>query len=131
ADIFGDRYYLEVQAHDTEGQAALNGKIFTLADELSLPVVATNAAHFLRPDDHDAHDVLLCIGLGTDREDQSRMKYGRGLYVKSGDEMAERFPDRPDVLENTLAIADQVSRDLPKQYYVPKFPLPEAFSDEA
>ncbi len=130
ADVFRDRYYLEVQAHDSEGQSTLNERIFTLSDELSLPVVATNDAHFLRPEDHDAHDVLLCIGLGKDREDQGRMKYDRGLYFKSAPEIAERFPDRPDVLENTLAIADQVDLDLPKKYYVPTFPLPEGFDTE-
>ncbi len=130
ADVFRDRYYLEVQAHDTEGQARVNEGIFRLADELSLPVVATNDAHFLRPEDHDAHDVLLCIGLGKDREDADRMRYDRGLYFKSAPEMAERFPDRPDVLENTLAIAEQVSLDLPQQYHVPKFPLPEGFGSE-
>ena len=131
ADVFGDRYYLEVQAHDTEGQKGLNERVFTLADELGLPVVATNDAHFLHEEDHDAHDVLLCIGLGKDREDESRMRYDSGLYFKTAEEIGERFPDRPDVLENTLAIADQVSLDLPKKYYVPTFPLPDGFSDEA
>ena len=48
-------------------------RIFRLADDLGLPVVATNDAHFLRSGDHDAHDVLLCIGLGKDREERDRM----------------------------------------------------------
>jgi DNA polymerase III subunit alpha len=124
AEVFRDRYYLEVQAHDTEGQSSLNRQVFSLADELGLPVVATNDTHFLNPGDHDAHDVLLCIGLGKDREDENRMKYDEGLYFKAAEEMAARFPDRPDVIENTLAIADQVELELPKQYYVPSFPLP-------
>jgi DNA polymerase-3 subunit alpha len=130
AETFPDRYYLEVQAHGTEGQATLNERTFALADELDLPVIATNDAHFLKPEDHDAHDVLLCIGLGKDYEDPDRMRYDRGLYFKSGQEMADAFPDRPDVIENTLAIADQVSLDLPKQYHVPTFPLPEQFNTE-
>ncbi|MDX1675898.1 MAG: DNA polymerase III subunit alpha, partial [Longimicrobiales bacterium] len=130
AETFPDRYYLEVQAHGTEGQATLNERTFELADELSLPVIATNDAHFLRPEDHDAHDVLLCIGLGKDYEDPDRMRYDRGLYFKSGQEMADAFPGRPDVVENTLAIADQVSLDLPRQYHVPTFPLPEEFNTE-
>src|SRR5690349_23791265 len=79
ADVFRDRYYLEVQAHDSEGQGKLNAEIFRLARELSLPVVATNDAHFLAADDHDAHDILLCIGLGKDRNDTDRMRYDRGL----------------------------------------------------
>jgi len=131
AELFKDRYYLEVQAHDSEGQAELNEKIFRLADELGLPVVATNDAHFLKAEDHDAHDVLLCIGLGKDREDKNRMRYDQGLYFKSAEEIAERFPGRPDVLENTLAIADAVDVEFKKQYHVPTFPLPEGISTEA
>ncbi len=130
ADVFDGRYYLEVQGHDSEGQRELNGKIFTLADELGLPVVATNDAHFLSEGDHEAHDVLLCIGLGKDRNDPNRMQYDRGLYFKSGPEMAERFPDRPDVLENTLAVADAVDVSFDKQYHLPAFPLPPGHADE-
>ena len=62
ANVFDGRYYLEVQAHGSDGQARLNSEVFKLADDLSLPVVATNDAHFLTAGDHDAHDVLLCIG---------------------------------------------------------------------
>ncbi len=130
ADIFRDRYYLEVQAHDSPGQNKLNEGVFKLAGELGLPVVATNDAHFLRSHDHDAHDVLLCIGLGKDRTDPNRMHYDRGLYFKSAPEIAERFPGRPDVLENTVKIAESVQVESTKQYYVPSFPLPAGVSDE-
>jgi DNA polymerase-3 subunit alpha len=98
ADHFPERYYLEVQAHTSQGQTELNDKVFRLANELSLPVVATNDSHFLLASDHDAHDVLLCIGLGKDREDKERMRYDEGLYFKSAPEIAEHFPGRPDVL---------------------------------
>src|SRR3954465_7010956 len=109
AELFKDRYYLEVQAHTSEGQQILNSKVFSLADELGLPVVATNDAHFLRAEDHDAHDVLLCIGLGKDRNDQGRMTYNPGPYFKSAPEIRQFFGDRGDVLENTLRIADEVN----------------------
>ena len=130
AETFPGRYYLEVQAHDSPGQHKLNESIFKLADELGLPVVATNDAHFLRAHDHDAHDVLLCIGLGKDRSDPQRMHYDRGLYFKSAPEIAERFPGRPDVLENTVAIAESVQVEATRQYYVPSFPLPTGVADE-
>ena len=130
ANVFDGRYYLEVQAHDSEGQAKLNREVFSLADELGVPVVATNDAHFLTVGDHDAHDVLLCIGLGKDREDPNRMRYDEGLYFKSAAEIAERFPDRPDVVDNTLAIADQVALEFDKRYHLPAFPLPASHRDE-
>ena len=130
ANVFDGRYYLEVQAHDSEGQGRLNSEVFSLADELGVPVVATNDAHFLTAADHDAHDVLLCIGLGKDRGDPNRMRYDEGLYFKSAQEISERFPDRPDVIENTLAIADQVALEFDKKYHLPAFPLPSSHGDE-
>ena len=130
ANVFRDRYYLEVQAHDSEGQRDLNGRVFALAKELALPVVATNDAHFLKRQDHDSHDILLCIGLGKDRSDQDRMRYDEGLYFKSHDEIKAHFPDRPDVVENTLKIADEVGFDFQKKYHVPAFPLPQGVASE-
>ncbi|MCA9736097.1 MAG: DNA polymerase III subunit alpha, partial [Gemmatimonadetes bacterium] len=129
AETFPGRYYLEVQAHDSEGQRQLNERVFGLAEELGLPVVATNDTHFLKPEDHEAHDVLLCIGLGKDFSDPARMRYDDGLYFKSAPEIAAFFPDRPDVLENTLAIADAVDLELERKYHLPNFPLPDRYSD--
>src|SRR5262245_41419384 len=130
AELFKGRYYLEVQAHDSGRQRELNSKVFALAEELGLPLVATNDSHFLRKEDHDSHDVLLCIGLGKDRGDQDRMRYDNGLYFKSHSEIAAFFPDRPDVLENTLRIADEVGFEFGKKYHVPAFPLPPDVSSE-
>src|SRR5215218_2928374 len=130
ADVFKDRFYLEVQAHDSEGQARHNAQIIKLGEELNLPIIATNDAHFLRDADHDAHDVLLCIGLGKDYSDQNRMHYDQGLYFKSAPEMRERFPERADVLENTLRIADEAGFAFEKKYYVPSFPLPPEVASE-
>src|SRR5687768_10762062 len=130
ADVFRDRFYLEVQAHDSEGQARHNAQILRLGEELNLPIVATNDAHFLRDSDHDAHDVLLCIGLRKDYGDQNRMHYDRGLYFKSAPEMLARFPERPDVLENTLRVADEAGLAFEKKYYLPSFPLPAGVQTE-
>jgi DNA polymerase-3 subunit alpha len=123
ANTFKD-YYLEVQAHDTENQAELNARVFRLAEEMGIPVVATNDSHFLRAEDHEAHDILLCIGLGKDYTSNDRMRYNEGLYFKSSPEISAAFPDRPDVLENTLRIGDEAGIDLKKKIQVPAFPLP-------
>ena len=129
ANTFPD-YYLEVQAHRSEGQAKLNKMVFKLAEELGLPVVATNDAHFLRPEDHAAHDILLCIGLGKDHKSPDRMHYDEGLYFKNVDEIRSEFPDRPDVIENTLRIGEEASLSLSKKYQVPAFPLPPGVETE-
>ena len=130
AEVFRDRYYLEVQGHDSEGQKELNRKILALGEELGLPVVATNDAHFLECGDHEAHDTLLCIGLGKDKADPDRMKYDEGLYFKGPDEMRAVFADHPQAIENTLRIADEVDLTFEKKYHVPEFPIPEGFEGE-
>ena len=99
ANLFDGRYYLEVQAHDSPGQHSLNEKVFKLADELGLPVVATNDAHFLRASDHDAHDVLLCIGTGKSVNDSNRLKYhGDQFFLKTAQQMASVFSGHEDAL---------------------------------
>jgi len=130
AEVFRDRYYLEVQAHTSENQDTLNRRVFQLAEEVGVPVLATNDAHFLTRDDHSAHDVLLCIGLGKDFSDTNRMHYDEGLYFKSAPEIASVFPGRADVLENTLRIAEESSIQFSKQYKVPSFPLPAGVETE-
>ena len=130
AELFKGRYYLEVQGHDSGSQAQLNERVFRLADEVGLPVVATNDAHFLKHDDHASHDVLLCIGLGKTVSEENRMHYDDGLYFKSASEMQERFPDRPDVLENTLRVAEETGIEFTKKYHVPSFPLPPDVASE-
>ena len=130
ADVFKDRYYLEVQAHHAGEQQKLNKEIFRLAEATGLKVVATNDSHFLRAEDHDAHDVLLCIGLKKDRLDADRMRYDNGLYFKSAPEVREHFQSRPDVLENTLRIADEVEVKFGKKYHLPAFPLPKGAKSE-
>jgi DNA polymerase-3 subunit alpha len=129
ANTFKD-YYLEVQAHDTENQAELNSRVFRLAEEMGLPVVATNDSHFLRAEDHEAHDILLCIGLGKDYTSNDRMRYNEGLYFKSSSEVAAAFPGRPDVLENTLRIGEEAGIELTKKIQVPAFPLPAGAQSE-
>ncbi len=133
ARTFGpERYWLEVQNHGIEGQAQVNEGVFRLADELGLGVVATNDAHYLRREDADAHDTLLCIGTGKDKDDPDRLRFeGEESYFKSPEEMASLFPDRPDVLENTVAIAERCEVTFEESYKLPAFPLPERFDDDA
>ncbi|MEJ2311455.1 MAG: DNA polymerase III subunit alpha [Gemmatimonadales bacterium] len=132
ARVFGpERYWLEVQNHGIPGQAEVNDGIFQLADELGIGVVATNDAHYLRREDADAHDTLLCIGTGKDKEDPDRLRfYGEESYFKTPEEMGALFPERPDVLANTLAVAENCEVQFKRQYYLPNFPLPERFDDD-
>ncbi len=129
ARLFGEgNYWLEVQNHGIPGQEKVNEGVLRLGDELGLPVLVTNDAHYLRREDADAHDILLCIGTGKDRDDPKRLRfYGQESYFKSPDEMRETFPDRPELIENTLAVAEACELEFEKKIYLPEFPRPDGY----
>jgi DNA polymerase-3 subunit alpha len=132
AETFGpDGFWLEVQDHGIPEERVVRQGMFQLAEELGLPVVATNDAHYLRREDHEAHDCLLAIGTGKELDDPGRFRFtGQESYVKSEEEMRALFPDRPDVLANTQRVAELCEFDFEKRYFLPKFPLPEGYDSD-
>ncbi|MGH8631204.1 MAG: DNA polymerase III subunit alpha, partial [Burkholderiales bacterium] len=93
-------------------------------------LVATNDTHYLRKDDTRAHDVLLCIQTGKTLNEPSRMRFAtQEFYLKSYEEMRERFGEIPDVLERTMEIAERCDVKLEKiQEPFPPFAVPEGYT---
>ena len=85
AEIFGaERFYLELQDHGLEEQQAVNQGVMRIARETGLPLVVTNDAHYLRKEDAEMQDVLLCIQTGKTVDDENRMKFGSDeFYLKT------------------------------------------------
>ncbi len=132
ARVFPDRYFLEVQNHGIPAQEKVNEGIFQLSEELGLPVVATNDAHYLRREDADAHDTLLCIGTGKDKDDPNRLRFhGSESYFKPAQEMADLFPGRPELLQGTVEIAERCGVQFEQKYHLPNFPLPDEFQHDS
>ena len=132
AQLFGnDGFWLEVQDHGLADEKVVAAGMYRLAQELGLPVVATNDAHYLRKDDAEAHDVLLAIGTGKDLDDPNRFRFfGQESYVKSEAEMRPLFAEHPDVLVETARVAELCEFDFEKRYFLPQFPrAPEFASD--
>jgi len=132
AQNFGpDRFWLEIQDHGIPDELVVRDGMLQLSDDLGLPIVATNDAHYLERTDYQAHDCLLAIGTGKDLDDPDRFRFhGQESYVKSEAEMAELFGNWPDTLENTQYVANLCEFDFEQRYYVPEFPLPEGKSSE-
>jgi DNA polymerase-3 subunit alpha len=127
-DLFGDRFWLEMQDHGLPEQRLVNAGIARLASELGVGVVATNDCHYLLPEDHAAHDALICIQTGTTVQRKSGMSYSPHHYLKSRAEMAERFGAFPQAVENTLAVAERCRFAFEKQsLHLPDFPVPDGF----
>ena len=107
-DLFGEDYYLEVQANSLREQALVNQKLITLARKLDIPLIATNDAHYLKKEDYYNHEVLLCVQTGKRMTDEDRMSFSTNdYYIKSPEEMEEFFKNIPEVLENTVKIAEK------------------------
>jgi len=132
AGLFGkDGFWLEVQDHGIGEEKVVSDGMFRLAQELGLPVVATNDAHYLKKDDAEAHDVLLAIGTGKDLDDPKRFRFfGQESYVKSEKEMAALFKGRPEVLSETARVAALCEFDFEKKYFLPQYPRPAEFASD-
>ena len=90
-DIFRDRFYLEVQPNDFDDQINVNNFYIEMHKKHDIPLVATSDVHYVLKTDNKDHDVLVCIGTGTDIFDSKRMRYDHNYWLKSEEEMQEDF----------------------------------------
>ncbi|MBV9120822.1 MAG: DNA polymerase III subunit alpha, partial [Chloroflexi bacterium] len=132
-EIFGpDNWYFEVQGHDMPEQRRVNETLYGLSMEMGVPLVATNDSHYTSHSDYGAHDVLLCIQVAKDRSDPNRFRFnGEHFYVRSPGEMAALFPDHPEAIENSLAIAERCHVDIPSgNWILPHYEPPDGSRPE-
>src|SRR5712671_1130966 len=125
-DILGaENFFMELHDHGMEEQKMCNSALVQIARDLGVGMVAANDVHYLRRSDHQAHDVMLCIGTGKMVQDENRMRYVPELYLKSPAEMCELFRDFPEAIANTLEIAERCHLDLEfgRSKY-PEYPAP-------
>jgi DNA polymerase-3 subunit alpha len=126
--VFGDRYFIEIQNNGLEiQQLAMRGAV-EVAKKVGIPVVATSDAHYVRREDAEAQDVLLCINTGKFRTDKQRMKMeGDQFFLRSPQEMFEALgPEYADALAQSQKIADSVNIELDLgQRHFPTYKLPK------
>ena len=136
--LFGDDYYLEVQRHKTDKpggdtevyarQVEVNKVIFDLAKKTNTKVIATNDVHFVEEEHGEAHDRLICLSTGKDLDDPSRLHYTKQEWLKTPEEMAKIFSDVPEVLANTMEIAEKVEiYSINSDPIMPEFDIPKEF----
>lgn len=150
-EVFNDDYYLEIQRHGFDKvipdikdvqlrssiqilseneQKYVNGSI-KLSRDLGIPLIATNDAHYIKKEDAEAQDALICIATGKNVSDIKRLRYidNPDFYVKTPDEMVELFRDYPDAIENTLRVSAKCDLEITLgKWFFPKFPLPDDLS---
>ncbi|MFC5908341.1 DNA polymerase III subunit alpha [Streptacidiphilus monticola] len=129
-DIFGkENYFLELMDHGLDIEREVRADLLRLAKELGIPLLATNDSHYVTADQADAHDNLLCIGVGKNKDDPNRFKFnGSGYYIKTAEEMRELFRELPEACDNTLLIGEMIEPYDEVFDYVdrmPQFDVPE------
>ncbi len=131
-EIFGKgNFYLELQNHGIDKELLLIPKIEAIARETKIPLVATNDCHYMRQEDYEAHDALICIQTGKFVSDNDRLKYSTDqIYFKSENEMQQVLGDFKEALDNTIEIAEKCNLELELgKLKLPTFPIPTPFVD--
>ncbi|MDO8452433.1 MAG: DNA polymerase III subunit alpha [bacterium] len=152
-DVFGEDYYLEIQRHEYEKhidsaisieikndmrRMAKNEKVIgegvvKLSRELAIPLVATNDSHYIKAEDADAQDVLVCVATGKLVSETKRIRYvdNPNFYIKSPEEMSNLFLDLPDAIENTVKVAQKCDLKISTygKWFFPEFPLEDKTAD--
>jgi DNA polymerase-3 subunit alpha len=129
-DVFGkDNFFIEIQDHGIPAQRRIMGDLLDISKRIGAPLLATNDAHYTFREEHDLHDVLLCVQTGSLRSETARLRFeGDDFYVKSAAEMRAIFPDDdfPGACDNTLWVAERVETKLELgKILLPHFPVPE------
>lgn len=140
-EVFKDRYYIEIQDHGHpehtsfwKEQIKVNDGAFKIAKELDIKTVVTGDAHYLRHEDQEAHEILLCVQTGSFLSDENRMSLADfELHVADPKDIISRWgKDHPESVKNTKEIADRCNVELSLgNILIPKFPTPKGQTERS
>ena len=131
-DLVGpENYFIELMDHGLSDEAKVLPVLAELAKETGAIVAATNDAHYLRREDHQAHEALLCLQTGKTLNDPGRMRFETAeFYVKTPLEMQKLFEWIPEAVSNTVRLAEKCEFNLIEgEPILPEYPLPEGEAD--
>lgn len=131
--VFDERLHLELVRTGRDGEAAFNAFALHASGKRGIPVVASNDVRFLDAEGFEAHEARVCIASGRVLDDPRRPKeYSAEQYLRSSEEMAERFADVPDAIDNTVALATRCNVEMQLgTYFLPAFPVPDDHTIES
>ncbi len=134
-DMFGDGFFLEIMYHGIADEARIIPDIFKLSSEMNIPIAATQDSHYIKKSQAKTQEVLMCMSTSTCLSNPKHLHFPYDeFYVKNADEMYKIFGKTPQVLYNTLALAEQINTpDIENNLFggmrLPEFALPEEFTN--
>lgn len=131
-DILGPgNLFVEIMDHGIEIERRTREDLLRLSRELSLPLLATNDSHFVKPEDAPAHDLLLCIGTQATIDQEGRFKFdGEGYWLRSPEEMRRLWAELPEACDNTLRVAERCDVSFESADLLPRFPVAEGWTED-
>ena len=136
-DLFGEDYYIELQDHGLDEQKRTNPQLIRIARELGIKMVITNDSHYLKKEDADAHDTLLCLNTKSTKDDPKRMRFPNNeFYVKTVSELRDAFKwldseTFNECIKNTVEIADKCHLQIEMgKAPLPHYEVPPGFTTE-
>jgi DNA polymerase-3 subunit alpha len=132
-EIFGpENFYCELMDHGIDIERRAQKDLIRLAKDLAIPFIATNDLHYTNPEDHKAHEVLLCVQSGKTMADPNRFKFdAQDFYLKSPQEMRSLWSEFPEACDNTLLIAERCEVSFTEGAdLMPRVPVPEGYDEQ-
>jgi DNA polymerase III subunit alpha len=125
-----EQVYFEVQKNGLAEQDRANEQILAFARELGRPLVATGDVHYLRREDYDHHQALLCVQTKSTLENPKLTFETNEFYLRSNEEMAQAFAEWPEAVASTLEIAERCDVELElERQLIPRYPTPDGHSE--
>ena len=112
-DLFGEDYYIELQDHGLEEQKRTNPDLIKIAQDLGIKMIITNDSHYLKKEDADWHDTLLCLQTNALKSEPNRFHFPNNeFYVKTPEELRASFKWMDsamfdECIKNTVEVADK------------------------
>ncbi len=133
-DIFEPgHFFLEIQSNGYKEQEIANQELLNIGEVYDIPMIATADAHYRRPEDSAAHEILMCIQQNKSlHEFRERMTHSDDLFVRSPQQMWDALGKLcPEAIENTMRVANDCNVELTlDQTYLPNYNVPEGFNRE-
>ena len=128
-DNFGEDYYIEIQRHNMQEELKVNFHLLNIADKLGIKAVAGIDSHYIEEEDRYYQEILLASNTGTTMSNPNRWVFeGDRYHMLTSEDMEELFGDMPELLDNTLEIADKVNLEIETgNYHLPEFEVPDEF----
>jgi len=133
-DIFKDDFFIEIMYHGIEKERIIIPQLLKISKEMNIDAICSNDVHYITKDQASSHELFMCMSTGDSIVNPNRaMKQTQSeLYLKSAQEMGDIFGEYPQLLSNTLKIADRVDdKDIENYLFggmrLPAFDIPEEF----